>query len=118
MIAGISFIAKAARIKQLFGRGQGWLYIGKDVAMLFVSLYVVEDILNRIGIVTDDWFLYLYPLIPITYILSCIVIGWIDEQRGIWKAECVYGTLDVNPAMKEMYEKVNDIHRVLSGGNH
>lgn len=114
MIAGQSPLYKAARLKTLFARGQGWLYIGKDMIMLFIGIYVVEDLLKRWGFPVQPWFVYFYPLLPIGYVISCVLVGWLDEQKGIWKEEARYGiSKDINPIGREMYDKLIELHEEI-----
>ena len=107
-------ISQLARIKQLFARGQGWLYILKDIALLSLGMWAFQEVLSNAGIQLGDWFIYLYPILVVGYPVSGIVIGYLDEKYGIWKAENVYGTIEVNPAMKEMYDKINEIYDRLN----
>ena len=114
MIQGATTLYKIARLKQLFSRGQGWLYIGKDMAMLFIGIWVVEDLLKRWGIPIQPWFVYFYPLVPIGYVVACTLVGYLDEQRGIWKEEARYGyTKEVNPIAKEWDEMIRELHEQI-----
>jgi hypothetical protein len=114
LIQGQTKLYKIARLKQLFGRGQGWLYIGKDMIMLFIGIFVFEEVLKKWGLPIQPWFIYFYPVLPFAYVVACVVVGWIDEQKGIWKEESRYGTIsEINPVGREMYDKLLEIHAEL-----
>lgn len=114
MIQGETTLYKIARIKNLFSRGQGWLYIGKDMIMLFIGIFVFEEVLKKWGVPIQPWFIYFYPILPFAYVIMCVLVGWFDEQKGIWKEESRYGYSDINPVGKEMYQKLNEIHTELT----
>lgn len=114
MIQGQTTLYKVARLKQLFARGQGWLYIGKDMIMLFIGIWVIEDLLKRWGITIQPWFVYFYPLVPIGYVVACVAVGWVDEQKGIWREESRYAyTKEVNPVGEDMYKLLVEIHKEM-----
>lgn len=118
MIQGETTLYKVARIKQLFSRGQGWLYIFKDLAQISIGLWAFKEIISStLHIEVGSWFIFLYPVIAMSYLGGCIFVGYFDEQKGIWKEESRYSYSQINPIGKEMYEKLNEVHATLKERN-
>ena len=115
MIQGQTTLYKIARVKALFSRGQSWLYIFKDLAQISIGLWALKEVIgSTFNIEIGLWFIYMYPAIAFGYLFGCIGVGYIDEQRGIWKEEARYGiSKDINPIGREMYDKLVEVHAEL-----
>jgi hypothetical protein len=93
-----------------FSRGQMWLYMGKDIIMLVVGMYVINEMLLKAGIeLPQTLLLPMSVLAGVCYLAACYVVGLLDETYGTWKAESHYSTEELNPYMKQMMEKVDCI---------
>ena len=69
-----------------------WLYMGKDIVMLVVGMYVINEMLLKAGIALPQ--AYLLPtciVAGIGYLVACYAVGYLDEKRGTWKIESSYG---------------------------
>jgi hypothetical protein len=111
VIQGTTTLYKVARLKQLFARGQGWLYIGKDMIMLFIGIFVFGEVLKKWGVPIQPWFIYLYPVLPFAFVVMCVLVGWFDEQWGIWKEESRYSiNHKINPIGDQMYKWLKELH--------
>lgn len=99
------------KIRARFGRGQGWLWYVKDLILLFLGLYVVEDVFERFGFdsVFSSVSKYLYIVVPVGYFVIAYYIGYMDEKKGIWLKEAIYSTKYLNPFMKKLDAKVNKL---------
>jgi len=87
------------KIRARFGRGQGWLWYVKDLILLFLGLYVVEDVFERFGFdsVFSSVSKYLYIVVPVGYFVIAYYIGYMDEKKGIWLKEAIYSTKYLYP---------------------
>lgn len=93
-----------------FSRGQMWLYMGKDILMLVVGMYVVNEMLLKTGIaLPQELLLPISAIAGIGYLVSCYAVGLLDEKRGTWKIESTYGTEELNPYMNKMMKKLEAI---------
>ncbi len=109
----MSIIASVVRVKARVARGQGWLYYIKDIAYVFIVLYAMEDILRKFGIDDPQAFRYFYIIMPVLYFVACYYIGYLDEVYGIWKAEAVYGSKDLNPFFERLDVKISSVLKLL-----
>jgi len=98
----------AVKARHRLARGQAWISYAKDVSILFIGLYVLEDALKRFGIVLDEFLTGLmYFILPIAFFVFAYIIGYLDETKGIWKMEAVYGIRELNPFMEALDKKVD-----------
>jgi len=83
----------------------------KDLILLFLGLYVVEDVFERFGFdsVFSSVSKYLYIVVPVGYFVIAYYIGYMDEKKGIWLKEAIYSTKYLNPFMKKLDAKVNKL---------
>lgn len=108
-----NFAWLVVKIKYRIGRGQSWVIYFKDAVYVYIAVLAMEDLLKRFGIVDPNLIKYmLITLVPF-YFLSCYMIGWFDEKKGIWKLESVYGSQDLNPYMERLNEMVKEIHNEI-----
>lgn len=104
------------KVRARFGRGQGWLWYIKDLILLFLGLYVIEDVFARFGLndMYSDVSKYLYIIVPACYFTIAYLIGYIDEKKGILKKEYVYSSKYLNPFMAELDSKVDKLLEALN----
>jgi hypothetical protein len=93
-----------------FARGQMWLYLGKDIIMLVVGMYVINEMLLKAGITLPQQLLLpISALAGFGYLVAGYAVGYLDEKKGTWKLESHYSTEELNPYMKKMMEKLEAI---------
>lgn len=54
-----------------------------------------------------------YIGIPLCFIVACWVIGYIDETKGLWKAELTYANNILNKEFTELCHEVNETKEIL-----
>jgi hypothetical protein len=101
------------RIKYRISRGQSWVAYLKDAVYVYIAILALEDLLKRFDIVDPLLIKYLLIIMVPVYFFCCFVIGWLDEIKGIWKLEAIYGSQQLNPYFERLNKMVEEIHGVV-----
>lgn len=104
MILGITR-KKMAAYKSRFMRGSSYLGI-------FLSLFTFAGLTKLLGINISFFILSIIGVIA--YFGGCYLVGYIDENKGIWKEENEYAYA-VTPMSQELYDKINFVYKKMGG---
>lgn len=86
-----------------YDRGKSWYSRFNDILQIVILIGVW-------GISPS----YLLP-VAIIMIIGFLITGTIDFKRGTWKEEQRYSVMELNPALKEMKEKIDTLYEGYKG---
>jgi hypothetical protein len=96
----------AIAFRARFDRGKSWLN--------WSSPTFLAAVITMFGVYKID----LVYLIPVGFLViaGIVMIGYVDYKRGIWLEEARYHSYTLNPAFKELYDKIDFIYKKSGGG--
>lgn len=107
---------KIVKVRARINRGLSWLDYIRYIAYLSMSVVGLDIALKNLNIILDpSIFADLYFGLPIIFFLVAYIMGYLDEndRYGFWKLEAIWGNRNVNPVMKNIEQKIEEIHKEL-----
>lgn len=89
-----------------YARGAGWA----GMLIAFVNTLTFAKVWQETFIYYGISPTIIYVALPITYLVACWTIGYIDEVKDLWKAEYTYTNKLLNKEWCELSEKIDLIN--------
>lgn len=104
----------AVKTRARINRGLSWIDYIRYIAYSSLAIMGLDTAAKGFGVtIRPDILAEIYVVLPVLLLSSAYLIGYLDECYGLWKLEAIWGNRDVNPFMKNLEEKIEEIHKEL-----
>ncbi|HUL61686.1 MAG TPA: hypothetical protein VLT35_01385 [Methanocella sp.] len=111
MLFGLITRRSLTTLKMRYARGSSWIGIILTLGIITANLKLFEPFIVSL---LPQWFhmQWLYVIAVPGYFITCYLIGWLDERKGIWKNENSYGW-EVSPESMELITTIRMMREYL-----
>jgi len=105
-------IKTIARFKARQSRGSAWVSLILNMGIITANIALFKDFFEGFGLTLIQMIL----IGVFSYLFGTIVIGYLDEQYGVWKQENEFNT-SLNPFMVNINEKLDEMIKLQDEHN-